>query len=65
MTQRERIGLGLLLLAGVIAACSPETKALKNFRYGNYENVIAYYKGVLTSQPNNGKANFYIAESYR
>lgn len=65
MTQRERIGLGLLLLAGVIAACSPENKALKNFRYGNYENVIAYYKGVLTSQPNNGKANFYIAESYR
>ena len=47
------------------AACSPEKKALKNFRYGNFEDVIAYYQNVLKSQPNNGKANYYIAESYR
>lgn len=52
---------GLLLLA----ACSAEKKALKNFRYANYEDVIAYYKKVLQAQPNNGRANYYVAESYR
>ncbi|MBL7849248.1 MAG: PD40 domain-containing protein [Cyclobacteriaceae bacterium] len=52
-----------LLLA--LNSCSPESKALKNFKYGNYENVISYYQNVLKSQPNNGKANYYIAESYR
>jgi peptidoglycan-associated lipoprotein len=49
----------------VMAGCSAEKKALKNFKYGNFEDVIDYYKGVLNKQPNNGKANFYIAESYR
>lgn len=66
MTLICRIGFILLVALGtVLSSCSPEQKALKNFRYGNYEDVIAYYKNVLKSQPNNGKANFYIAESYR
>lgn len=46
-------------------ACSPEKKALKNFKYGNFEQTLGYYKGVIGKQPNNGKANFYVAESYR
>ncbi len=57
-------GIAVMLFVG-LNACSPEQKALKNFRYGNYENVIAYYKNILKSQPGNGKANYYIAESYR
>ncbi len=48
-----------------IVSCSPEKKALKNFRYGNFEDVISYYESVLSRQPNNGKANYYIAECYR
>jgi peptidoglycan-associated lipoprotein len=52
----------LLLLA---YACSPEKKALKNFKYGSYEQTIQYYQNVLKTQPNSGKANYYIAESYR
>ncbi len=53
--------IGLILLA----ACSAEKKAMKSFRYGKYESVIDYYKGVTRKDPNNGKANYFIAESYR
>ncbi|MBL7860247.1 MAG: PD40 domain-containing protein [Cyclobacteriaceae bacterium] len=55
------------MLMGVvlIVACSPEKKARKSFRLGKYETVIDYYKGVARKQPNNGPANYYIAESYR
>jgi len=49
----------------VLASCSSEKKALKNFKYGNFEDVISHYQGVLRKEPNNSKANYYIAESYR
>jgi outer membrane protein OmpA-like peptidoglycan-associated protein len=49
----------------LLYACSAEKKALRNFKYGNYEDVITYYKKVLANQPGNGKANYFIAESYR
>jgi peptidoglycan-associated lipoprotein len=52
--------LGLML-----SGCSPDKKAARNFKYGKYQSVISYYKGVLAKQPNNNKANYYIAESYR
>lgn len=57
----------VLILIGVvlIGACSPEKKARKSFRLGKYEAVIDYYKSVARKQPNNGPANYYIAESYR
>jgi outer membrane protein OmpA-like peptidoglycan-associated protein len=45
--------------------CGPEKKAMKAFRFGKYQNVINYYKSALEADPNNGKANYYIAESYR
>ncbi len=57
-------GVFVLVLIGM-AACSPERKAQKSFRYGKYERVIDYYKGVTKKQPNNGPANYYIAEAYR
>lgn len=59
--------VSVLILMGVvlIVACSPEKKARKSFRLGKYETVIDYYKGVARKQPNNGPANYYIAESYR
>jgi peptidoglycan-associated lipoprotein len=55
----------LIPIAIGMGACSAEKKALKNFRYANYEDVITYYQSVRARQPNNGKANYYIAESYR
>src|SRR5260221_13020613 len=57
----------LLILAITFGgfSCSPEKKAQKSFKYAKYEKVISYYKNVLTKQPNNPKANYFVAESYR
>lgn len=57
--------LYVLIVLLMVAACGPEKKAQKSFRYGKYERVIDYYKGVVKKEPNNPKANYYIAESYR
>ncbi len=46
-------------------SCSPERKAIKAFKLGKYQNTINFYKDVLAKQPGNGKANYFIAESYR
>jgi peptidoglycan-associated lipoprotein len=62
MKVRGVIVLSILI---IIQACSPEKKAMKSFRYGKYESVISYYKGVLRKEPANGPANYYVAESYR
>jgi peptidoglycan-associated lipoprotein len=64
MSCRSLLILGLGITA-IFFSCSPEKKAVKNFRYGKYQAVINYYKGVLAKHPNNGKANYFIAESYR
>src|SRR5262245_43606232 len=48
----------IVILLWSLSGCSPETKALKNFKFGNHESVIAYYQTKLKSEPNNGKANF-------
>lgn len=61
MNIRIIIIASLLLLA----ACSAEKKAQKSFRLGKYQSVINYYKGVVAKQPNQGRANYFIAESYR
>src|SRR5258708_19950149 len=62
--MKVRTFLVVIVLA-LTFSCSPEKKAGKNFRYGKYQKVINYYKSVLSRQPGNGKANYYIAESYR
>lgn len=54
-----------LLITVLFAACSAEKKANKAFRLGKYQNTIDIYKKKLANDPNDGKANFYIAESYR
>src|SRR5882724_13680726 len=48
-----------------LLSCSPEKKAQNAFKYAKYEKVISYYRGVLAKQPNNPKANYFVAESYR
>jgi peptidoglycan-associated lipoprotein len=55
----------LLSFSILLVACGPEKKAAKNFKMRKYEKVIEYYTNVLQRQPNNGKANFYVAESFR
>lgn len=55
----------VFLLALLAFSCSPEKKAQKDFKYAKYERVIKYYKGILNKQPNNPKANYFIAEAYR
>jgi len=55
----------LFATAIIVASCSPEKKAQQAFKYAKYQKVISYYKGVLARQPNNPKANYFVAESYR
>lgn len=52
---------GLLVLAG----CSVEKKATKAFRLGKYQTTIDIFKDALAKNPNDGRANYYVAESYR
>lgn len=53
------------LIIVFLASCSAEKKANKGFRLGKYQNTIDYYKKQLAKNPNDGRANYFIAESYR
>jgi peptidoglycan-associated lipoprotein len=61
--MKVSFSIGFLLL--FLFSCSPEKKVKTAFKYAKYEKVIKYYKGVLARQPKNGKANYFVAESYR
>jgi outer membrane protein OmpA-like peptidoglycan-associated protein len=61
----RKLGIWVVMIPFFWMACSPEKKAMKNFRWGKYQNVINYYSGVLQKQPNNGRANYFVAEAYR
>jgi peptidoglycan-associated lipoprotein len=54
-----------LILTILLAGCSVEKKAQKAFLLGKYQTSIDLYKKGLASNPNNGKANYFIGESYR
>lgn len=60
-----RLMVAVLGVGMVLASCSAEKKARKAFTLGKYEKVIGYYKNVVKKEPNNGVANFYVAEAYR
>ncbi|HEX5171067.1 MAG TPA: OmpA family protein [Cyclobacteriaceae bacterium] len=55
----------LLMLIVSLAACSVEKKANKAFQLGKYQTSIDLYKKILQDNASNGKANYFIAESYR
>lgn len=61
--MKLRILLAILPLIVLAAGCTVEKKATKAFNSGKYENAIEFYKKVLPRNP--GKANYFIAESYR
>lgn len=48
-----------------LAGCSAEKKAAKTFRLGKYQNAISLYQKQLNRNPNDGRASYFIAESYR
>jgi peptidoglycan-associated lipoprotein len=58
-------GFAVIIIVALLGACSAEKKANKAFRLGKYQNTIDLYKKKLAKDPDDGKANFFIAESYR
>ena len=56
------IFLGLTMLA---SACGIEKKASKSFGLGQYQSSIDLYQQILDKNPDNGMANYYVAEGYR
>lgn len=56
----------LMLICGIfLMSCGIEKKANKAFVLGKYQNSIDLYKKVAGKNQSNGKANYFIAESYR
>ncbi|HZY80430.1 MAG TPA: OmpA family protein [Cyclobacteriaceae bacterium] len=55
----------LVAIILVLISCGGEKKMTKAFKMGKYEKVIDYYSDVLQKEPNNSRANYYIAESFR
>lgn len=55
----------LMAILGLLAACSAEKKATKAFRYGKYQTTIDLFKNQLAKNPDDGRVNYFIAESYR
>jgi outer membrane protein OmpA-like peptidoglycan-associated protein len=55
----------LLVIVSLLISCGGEKKMTKAFKQGKYEKVINYYTDVLQKDPNDGNANYYIAESFR
>jgi len=56
----------LLICAVMLAGCSAEKKATKAFRFGKYQTAIDLFKKQLDDPKGaTGKANYFIAESYR
>lgn len=55
--------LFFVLTLFLLSSCSVEKKAMKAFNRGEYQNAIGLFQKTLSKNP--GKANYFIAESYR
>lgn len=60
-----RLSLAGLALVLLVSACSTEKKAIKAFTQGKYQNSIDLFNKVLSGNPGNPRANYFVAESYR
>jgi peptidoglycan-associated lipoprotein len=58
-----KIRILLLVISALLVACGAEKKARKAFNQGKFETAIGLYKKTMSRNP--GKANYFIAESYR
>jgi outer membrane protein OmpA-like peptidoglycan-associated protein/tetratricopeptide (TPR) repeat protein len=55
----------VIVILAMLAACSTEKKATRAFRLGKYQTTIDLYKDRLAKDPDDGVANYLVAESYR
>lgn len=55
----------LIVMIGLLAACSAEKKATRAFRFGKYQTTIDIFKDQLAKNPDDGRASYFVAESYR
>lgn len=55
----------LVIILGLLAGCSAEKKATKAFRLGKYQTSIDIFKDQLKKNPDDARANYFVAESYR
>lgn len=55
----------IVVIVALLFACSSEKKATKAFRLGKYQTTINIVKEQLEKDPDNGPANYIVAESYR
>ncbi len=60
-----RFSISAFVLLILISSCGVEKKAQRAYLLGKYQSTIDLYQKVLSSNPNNGKANYFVAESYR
>ncbi len=60
-----KLRLFLLFIPVLLFGCSVEKKANKAFKLGKYQNAITLNNKILGGDPNNGRANYFVAESYR
>ena len=57
-------GIVIIILA-LLAGCSAEKKATRAFRLGKYQTTIDLFSDRLEKDPDDGMANYLVAESYR
>jgi outer membrane protein OmpA-like peptidoglycan-associated protein/tetratricopeptide (TPR) repeat protein len=55
----------LLIVLLLLAGCSAEKKATRAFKLGKYQTTIDLFSDQLAKDPDNGLANYLVAESYR
>lgn len=55
----------VIIILALLVGCSAEKKATRAFRLGKYQTTIDLYKERLAKNPNDGLANYLVAESYR
>lgn len=60
-----RVSFLMLMCSLFLVSCSIEKKANKAFVLGKYQNSIDLYKKVAGKSQASGRANYFIAESYR
>jgi peptidoglycan-associated lipoprotein len=65
IVEKIRVSIAFVVIVGFLCSCGPEKKVQKAYKYAKYERVISYYKKALAKGRNSGKANYFIAESYR
>lgn len=55
----------VIIILVLLGACSSEKKATKAFRLGKYQTTIDIFQERLEKNPDDGLANYLVAESYR